>query len=258
MNLSERATIAQADQTLAADRIVVHFNDDDQGAQFIEMHGHARVTPRAARPTARRTCGRRDALEFQPDGQTLRHATLTKRARVRRRRSGHTDDLGRGYRSRRGRRRPDADESRCQGQRRGPAAGERPRPDRTIHAATLVASGEAGGAEERGVRRRRDVRGEAAARPAAAAGRRRGRQSDGDLGLARARPQGPARRDSTAEFRKNVSFKDGEMEAGADLAVHDETRGTLVLTPAACAKPAWVDDGPSASTPLDPGRDGLA
>ena len=48
----------------------------------------------------------------------------------------------------------------------------------------------------------------------------------------------------TAEFRQNVNFRDGDMKASADLAVHDETAGTLLLTPAKGAKKGpWVDDG---------------
>src|SRR4029079_17180140 len=48
----------------------------------------------------------------------------------------------------------------------------------------------------------------------------------------------------SAEFRQNVNFRDGDMKAAADVAVHDEAAGTLLLTPVKGAKKGpWVDDG---------------
>ena len=124
-------------------------------------------------------------------------------------------------------------------------------PDRTIHAASLVTSGD----EKNGL--------------SAAI-------FDGDVTFVEKTPAAPARRggrgaapapvptvDRTgtsksltlqlkgqlgaiqqAEFRQNVKFQDGNMRAAADMALHDENAGTLVLTPTTGSRSGpWADDG---------------
>jgi LPS export ABC transporter protein LptC len=248
MNLREHATIAQADQTLSADQIMVHFNDDDRGARLIEMHGHARVTPRAdAASGAPDMQASEMTLEFQPDGQTLRHATLTERARVTQTTEQGTQTISAAaidlVTAADGRTLTNLD-AKGTVEVLLPASGANP--DRTIHSTTLVTSGEgqaglksavfAGGVTFVEKLAARPARGDGRA---AAAVDRTGTSDSLALDL-----KGQLGAIQTAEFRKNVSFTDGALKAGADLAVHDETRGTLVLTPAAGAKrPPWVDDG---------------
>ena len=212
------------------------------------MHGHARVTPRAdAANGAPDMQASEMTLEFQPDGQTLRHATLTERARVTQTTEQGTQTISAAaidlVTAADGRTLTNLD-AKGTVEVLLPASGANP--DRTIHAATLVTSGEG----QAGLKSAVFAGGvtfveKLAARPARGGGRaagavdRTGTSDSLALDL-----KGQLGAIQTAEFRKNVSFTDGALKAGADLAVHDETRGTLVLTPAAGAKrPPWVDDG---------------
>lgn len=250
MNLREHATIVQPDQTLAADQIILHFTDDERGAKLIEMHGAASVAPsRSAKSGAPDLRADEMTLEFHDDGQTLRHAMLAGKARVvqvndqgKQTISATAIDLSTGSD---GRTLTNLDAKEQVEVLLPPSAGQ---PDRTIRAATLVTSGD----EKAGLKAAVFDGGvtfieKLAARPA---GRGRGQTAapavdrtgtstalalelNGQLGAIR-----------TAEFRKNVKFTDGNLKAEADHAVHDQTKGTLLLTPAAGSKTGpWVDDG---------------
>ena len=248
MNLREHASILQADQTLSADQIMVHFSDDDRGAKLIEMHNNAKVRPAApASNGAPDMQAREMTLEFQPDGQTLRHAVLTGAARVSQTTQQGTQTISAAAidlvtaadgRTLTNLEAKDAVEVLL------PASATSP--DRTIHAATLVTSGDdkagltsavfSGGVTFVEKVAARPARGGS---PGSAATDRTGKSDSLALDL-----KGQLGAIQTAEFRKNVSFTDGGLKAEADLAVHDETKGTLLLTPAAGSKRApWVDDG---------------
>ncbi len=251
MNLRDHARVVQPDQTLAADQLIIHFTDDDKGAKLIEMHGNASVIPgAAAKPDAPNLQADEMALEFQADGQTLRHATLNGKSRLvqttdqgRQTISALTIDLVTGSDGR--------TLTNLQAQTGVevllPGSGENP--DRTIHATSLVTSGD----EKNGLNAAifdGDVTfvEKSAAAPAPRGGRgaavapavdRTGTSKSLTLDL-----KGQLGAIQKSEFRQNVSFKDGNMRAGADSAVHDEAAGTLVLTPAKGAKSGpWVDDG---------------
>jgi lipopolysaccharide export system protein LptA len=246
MNLRERARIVQPDQTLAADQIVVHFTDDESGAQLMEMHGSARVTPAASAGKGAPDLQSDDiALEFQEDGQTLRHAMMAGRARVvqatesgRQTITATTIDLVTA---------PDGRTLMNLEAKGGdveavlpPAAG---RPERTIRSATLVTSG-----DEKGLKSAvfdgnitfvegAAGRGARGARGSAPLPARNAKSTSLALTLA-----GELGAIEKAVFSQNVEFKDGNMTARADNAEHDEKLGTLALTPAT-GKKATVDDG---------------
>jgi lipopolysaccharide export system protein LptA len=248
MTLGEHATIVQPDRTLAADQILVHFTDDDRGAKLIEMHGAARVTPSGAARTGSPDLSADDmSLEFHEDGQTLRHATLIGKARLvqvnedgRQTISGSTIDLNTA-----------ADghtltnlEARGQVEVVLPATADEP--DRTIRSATLVTSGD----EKAGLKaalfdggvtfvEKSAARAAARGAPAVAAVNRTGTSTSLALGL-----NGRLGAILTADFRKDVKFVDGNLQAAADEAVHDRVKGTLLLTPSSGSKSIpSVDDG---------------
>ncbi len=244
MNLRERARIVQPDQTLSGDQIVVHFTDDERGAQLMEIHGSARVTPTAsARKGAPDMQSDDITLEFQEDGQTLRHAMLAGRARVvqltesgRQTISATTIDLVTA---------PDGRTLMNLEAKGGDVEAVLPpaadRPERTIRGATLVTSG-----DEKGLRSALFDGNVTFVEGAAARGARGGRGSPAparnatstSLALTLGGELGAIEK---AVFRQNVEFKDGSMTAKADVAEHDEKLGTLSLTPAA-GKQATVED----------------
>lgn len=250
MNLREHAKVVQPDQTIAADQLLIHFTDDDRGARLIEMHGNARVTPTGeatggnAKPGTRTGAPDMQAdemvLEFHDDGQTLRHATLAGKARLTQRTDQGTQTISAGEMDIVTA--PDGRTLMNLQAKTGvevllPASGENP--DRTIRAASLVASG-----DESGLRAAifdggitfiersgggRTGRGSRGAAPAAVD--RTGTSATLALEL-----KGQLGAIQSAEFRQHVNFRDGDMKATADRAVHNEAQGTLELIAAKDAK----------------------
>jgi lipopolysaccharide export system protein LptA len=248
MNLIDHARVVQPDRTLASDNALVHFTDDDRGAKAMELHGNARVQPGpAAQKDAPDLQADEIALEFQDDGQTLHHAAMAGKARLvqvtdqgKQTISAATIDIttaadGRTLTNL---------QARTGVEVLLPANADNP--DRTIRAPTLVTSGDEkvglktavfdGGVtfiEKRAAAPSRGGRGGAPAIDRTATCTSLALQLKGQLGAIQ-----------SSEFRQNVNFRDGDMKAGADLAVHDEAAGTLLLTPAKASKSApWVDDG---------------
>jgi len=248
MNLIDHARVVQPERTLAADNASVHFTDDDRGAKAMELHGNARMQPGpAAQKDAPDLQADEIALEFQDDGQTLRHAAMAGKARLvqvteqgKQTISAATIDIttaadGRTLTNL---------QARTGVEVLLPASGDNP--DRTIRAPSLVTTGD----EKVGLKTAVFDGGvtfiEKRAAVPARGGRGGGPPVDRTATCASLTLQlkGQLGAIQTAEFHQNVNFRDGDMKAGADLAVHDEAAGTLQLTPAKGSKSApWVDDG---------------
>jgi lipopolysaccharide export system protein LptA len=248
MNIRENAKIIQPDQTLTADQIIVHFTDDERGAELLEMHGNARVTPAASAKKGAPDMQSDDiTLEFQEDGQTLRHAMMAGRSRVvqstdtgRQTIAATTIDLVTGA---------DGLTLRNVEAKGGDVEATLPpaadRPERTIRSATLVASG-----DDAGLRSALFEGGVSFVESAAARGARAGGRGGAPPSTRNATSEalalvlgGELGAIEKAEFRRKVVFNDGNMKAIADLAEHDEKLGILVLTPAPGGAPVSVNDG---------------
>lgn len=249
MNLRERARIVQPNQTLSSDQIIVHFTDDESGAELLEMHGTARVTPAASAKKGAPDMQSDDiTLEFQEDGQTLRHAMMSGRSRVvqmmdqgRQTISATSIDL---VTAADGRTLVNLEATGGDVEAVLPPAADRP--ERTIRSATLVTSGDETGLksavfdgnvtfiESSAPRGARATGGRGATPPASR------NATSAELALTLGGQLGAIEK---AQFRRNVVFKDGNMTArDADLAEHDEKLGILILTPPT-GKLATVDDG---------------
>jgi lipopolysaccharide export system protein LptA len=246
MELREQASIVQPDQTLTASQMLVHFIEDEGGARLLEMRGSSRVEPTNPAQSGAPDLQANDiTLEFHEDGQTLRHAILAGQARL-------MQDLGGGIQTIAA---PNIDvavgtdgktltnlEARGGVEVRLPATGEQP--GRIIDSATLVASGAGTAGLQSAI-----FDGGVTFTEQAPAGRAAGSGVDRTatsttlaLGL-----DGGLDAIQSSEFRGGVSFRDDELEAAADHALHDHVKGTLLLTPANGAANAagspWVDTG---------------
>jgi len=241
MTLTDAAKVTRAENTLAADTIVAHFTDDENGVRQIEMHAHASVTPAAASTNSPEMSADEITLEFQPDGSTLRHGVLTRHARLvqtgdrgRQTITGEAIDLVTA---------PDGHTlTNLQAKQNVevvlPPTAEAP--GRTIRAPSLVASGD----DKIGLKvalfegdvvflEHLDA---ANGKPAVD---RTGRSKRLTLDL-----NGQLGAISSAEFRETVKFKDGDLNAESDIANYDDAKGTMLLTPSkGSAKAPVVDDG---------------
>lgn len=241
MTLTENAKIVRSDQTLAADSIVVHFTNDENGVQLIEMRGRSSVVPAPDAKNSPNMSADQINLDFQPDGATLRHASLMQRAQL-----IQTGDHGQQtihastidlVTAPDGRTLTNLDAKDKVEVVLPPTADA---PGRTITAPSLVASGD----EKVGLKAAL-FEGDVVFLEAQPAGKgqpkidRTGRSKrllldlNGQLGAIQ-----------KAEFRENVTFKDDQLTASSDVANYDEVKGTMLLTPAKnTAKAPQVDDG---------------
>ena len=91
IHLEQNARVGTERQTLTGDNAAITFTDDEQAMKFLELRGHATVTPTEA-VKDRRTDMKGDniTLAFHPDGGAVQHATLTGQARL-----GLADEVGR-------------------------------------------------------------------------------------------------------------------------------------------------------------------
>jgi LPS export ABC transporter protein LptC len=243
MNMTEHAKLVRSDQTLAADTLVIHFTDDEKGAKLIEMHGNSSVVPAAdAKSGSPEMHADGINLEFQADGQTLKHATLSGAAqlvqlndqRSRQTISAATIDLVTA---------PDGRTLTNLEAKTGvvvvlPATGDAP--GRTIHAPSMVASGD----EKNGLKVALFEGGVEfnETQPAArgkTASNRIGKSTTLTLDL-----KGQLGAIDKAEFRQNVTFKDADLSASADVGVYNETGRYLELTSGKSSpRIPKVDDG---------------
>jgi lipopolysaccharide export system protein LptA len=243
MNMNENAKLVRSDQTFSADRLVIYFTDDEKGAKLVEMRGGASVVPAPkAKTGSPEMYGDGINLEFQPDGQTLKHATLSGSARLiqlndqrnKQTISAATIDLVTA---------PDGStltglEAKTGVEVTLPATPDAP--GRTIHAPSLVASGNdkdglkaavfEGGVEFH------ETQPAARGKPAM---NRIGKSTSLALDL-----KGQLGAIDKAEFRQNVTFKDGDISGSGDVGVYNQSAGTLELTsPKASPRTPQVDDG---------------
>jgi lipopolysaccharide export system protein LptA len=243
INMTEHAVVQQPEQTLTSDNTVIHFTDDEKGVRLVEMHGHASVVPGAnAKNPPPQMAGDEITLEFQPDGHALKHGVLTGSASViqvndqgaRQSIRGAAIDLVTA---------PDGHTLTNLESKRGAEVVIPPTadtPGRTIRAASLVASGD----DKIGLRVALFEGGvtfseHQLAGPGRPAADRTATSATLALDL-----KGQLGAIDKASFRQNVTFRDGDMSAKADLGVYDETAGTLELTPAKPQPPyPRVDNG---------------
>ncbi len=215
MRMSENAKLVRDHETLMADTILLHFTDDEKGLQLIEMQGHSAVVPNQGGgdgPPDMRADNIN--LEFQPDGRTLRHAMLEGTARVvqvenhtRQTIVGNAIDVVTGTDGR--------TVTNLEAKQNVvvtlPATADAPA--RTIRAASLVTSGDQGGGLKSAVF---DGGVTFEERQAAARGHQAATRTGRSRALALAL-KGGLGEIQTAEFRRSVVFKDGDMSATADL-----------------------------------------
>ncbi len=230
VRMTDHAAIVRPEETLTADRSVLHFTDDEQGLRLLELRGHARVVPSDPSSGGPPDMRADDIdLSFQADGRTLQHATLTRNAVValsdsagRHTVAGQAVDLataadGRTLTRLTGRERvgvtlPPGEDT----------------PARTITAQALTASGDESGLKN--ARFTGSVR-FVETRPASGdtpAGERTATSRTLNLALL-----GGLEAIDQAEFLDEVDFHDGDVHATADRAEYLVKDGELRLFPAA-------------------------
>ncbi len=81
LRMEENARIVTASETLSGNNAIILFTDDETAVKYMELRGNARVEPSVE---GRAGMAATDiTMTFQPDGQTLQHATLTGAAELR-------------------------------------------------------------------------------------------------------------------------------------------------------------------------------
>ncbi len=80
LRFDEKATIVNENSTLAGDVATLYFTDDEQSIRFLELRGHASVTPVPGTSGSHDMRADSITMAFHPDGRTLQHATLTTQA----------------------------------------------------------------------------------------------------------------------------------------------------------------------------------
>lgn len=81
LRMEENARIVTASETLSGTNAIILFTDDETAVKYMELRGNARVEPSVE---GRAGMAATDiTMTFQPDGQTLQHATLTGNAELR-------------------------------------------------------------------------------------------------------------------------------------------------------------------------------
>jgi lipopolysaccharide export system protein LptA len=80
--MEQGVRVVRPTETLEGDSATFGLTDDEQAIRFLELRGHAKVTPGSAPNPPPRMNAHDITLGFQPDGRTLEHATLTGEASV--------------------------------------------------------------------------------------------------------------------------------------------------------------------------------
>jgi lipopolysaccharide export system protein LptA len=242
MTMNEHAKLVHSNQTFVADNLVVYFTEDEKGAKLVEMRGNSSVLPPAdAKSGSPEMHGDNINLEMQPDGQTLKHGVLTGNARLiqlddqrnKQTISAPAIDLVTG---------PDGRTLTNLTAKTGVDVALPPTadaPGRNIKAPSLIASGN----EKEGLKTALFEGGvdfhesQPAARGKPAIDRT-GKSATLALDL-----NGQLGAIDRAEFRQNVTFKDGDIAGRAEVGVYNEKSGTLELTsPKQGTKTPLVDD----------------
>jgi lipopolysaccharide export system protein LptA len=234
LRMEQNARIVSQTETLSGDNAIILFTDDETAVKFMELRGNARVEPSAEGQAGMSATD--ITMSFQPDGQTLQHATLTGNGELRLRDKaglrtvrGSWIDLvtaadGRTLTSLQARDKVVVDI---------PPAGAAP--GRVITADTLDAKGD----EKRGLTSARfEGKPSFEERPSAKSSQAKTATAT-TLVLALA---GQIDAIESAQFQQNVVFKQGQTNAKADQAVYREQSGVLELRRAATAgKQSEVD-----------------
>jgi lipopolysaccharide export system protein LptA len=221
LRMEQNARIVSSTETLSGDNAIILFTDDETAVKFMELRGNARVEPAVEGQAGMSATD--ITMSFQPDGQTLQHATLTGNGELRLRDKagqrtvrGSWIDLvtaadGRTLTSLQARDKVVVDT---------PAAGTTP--GRVITADTLDAKGD----EKRGLTSARfEGKPTFEERPSSKAGPVKTATAT-TLVLALG---GQIDAIESAQFEQNVVFKQGQTTATADQATYREKAGLLEL-----------------------------
>jgi len=229
LRMDENARIVSETDVLAGDTATLYFTEDESALKYLELRGHASVTPVPGAPAGAPALSAGSiTLTFHPDGRTLQHATLTGQAVVTLRDGGTAKSIRASwidmYTAADGRTLTRLDARDRVVVTLPPA---KDAPGRTITSTTLTATGtEADGltlaifdGSPRFEEKPAPARG-AQAPPAGIVGTAQRIALTLDGGLESI---------ETAEFRQSARFVDGKVTATGDLAVYDEARQTLLL-----------------------------
>ena len=221
LRMEQNARIVSSTETLSGDNAIILFTDDETAVKFMELRGNARVEPAVEGQAGMSATD--ITMSFQPDGQTLQHATLTGNGELRLRDKagqrtvrGSWIDLvtaadGRTLTSLQARDKVVVDT---------PAAGTTP--GRVITADTLDAKGD----QKRGLTSARfEGKPTFEERPSSKAGPVKTATAT-TLVLALG---GQIDAIESAQFEQNVVFKQGQTTAAADQATYREKAGLLEL-----------------------------
>lgn len=233
LHLDENARIVSQFQTLTSPKAAMLFTDDETTLKFLELENGARVDPTPGSPANQPAMAAdRITMTFQPDGQTLQHATLTGQAALTLRDQTITRsikasriDVSTGSDGRTVTGLDAADKVIVE----LPATASAPA--RTITSQTLKASGD----ERKGLTSARfegNPRFEEASAPAkpgtkSSAGTRTGTSAVIVLTLG-----GQLEAIEKADFQQNVRFVNDRLTATSDTAIYNEAAGKLELRPA--------------------------
>jgi lipopolysaccharide export system protein LptA len=235
--------ITRDKETLSADFLILHFTQDEQGLERIEMRGHSAVDPKPDAKDGPPAMKADDiTLGFHPDGRSMKQSTLNNNASLALRSdAGPRTITARWIDTRMA---PDGQTI------TGLDAKERvdvmtpetvDTPARKIDAPTLTAKGD----DKKGLTNARfdggvDFVETRAAKGTQAATKRTAKSKTLILGL-----NGAIDAVQDAEFRQEVTFKDGDMTALAGWAKYFATSGDLQLKPpdTGAKIDPWVTNG---------------
>lgn len=79
-SLDGDARLTRAHEVMSADSIQMHLNDDNHGIQLMELHARSRIMPIGGAGAAPEMHADDINLEFQPDGRTIKHSNLLRKA----------------------------------------------------------------------------------------------------------------------------------------------------------------------------------